>query len=72
MSEWQPIETAPNHGEEMFVVKAFKVSNGFTGGAEYTSDPWCVWREASGGFARWPHHFKPTHWTPLPPPPDGT
>ena len=67
--EWQPIETAPTEGREMFVVRAFRVSNGFTGGREYTTDPWCVWRQGDGTFARWPHHFEPTHWIPLPAPP---
>jgi hypothetical protein len=63
---WKSIDTAPKDGtREMFVVKAFGVSNGFTGGKPYTSDPWCVWRESDGSFARWPHHFAPTHWQPL-------
>ena len=65
---WQPIETAPKDTREMFVVRAFFVRNGFTGGIEYTSDPWCVWWDGDG-FARWPHNFPPTHWTSLPPPP---
>jgi hypothetical protein len=65
-SQWQDIATAPKDGtREMFVVKAFNVSNGFTGGKPYTSDPWCVWRESDGSFSRWPHHFQPTHWHPL-------
>ena len=70
MSKWQPIETAPKEGREMFVVRAFRVSNGFTGWREYTTDPWCVWRKDDGTFARWPHHFAPTHWMPLPEPPE--
>jgi hypothetical protein len=65
-SQWQDIATAPKDGtREMFVVKAFNVCNGFTGGKPYTSDPWCVWRESDGSFSRWPHHFPPTHWHPL-------
>lgn len=67
---WQPIETAPEEGATIFVVRAFGVSNGFTGGKEYTSDPYCVWRTEDGGFERWPHHFAPTHWMPLPEPPE--
>jgi hypothetical protein len=65
-----PIETAPTVGRGMFVVKAFRVRNGFTGGHEYTSDPWCVWRQEDGDFARWPHKFQPTHWCPLPADPE--
>jgi hypothetical protein len=64
--KWLPIETAPKDGREMFVVRAFDVSNGFTGGRVYTSDAYAVWRDDDGGFARWPHHFQPTHWQPLP------
>lgn len=62
---WLPIDSAP-YTKEMFVVKAFNVVNGFTGGLPYTSDPWCVWLEKDGSFARWPHNFKPTHWLKLP------
>ena len=72
MSAWQPIETAPTKGREMFVVRGFNVRNGFTGGNPYTTDPWCVWPDENGGFVRWPHHFPPTHWMPLPAPPSST
>lgn len=65
--EWLPIETAPDaSAKEMFVVRGFNVCNGFTGGKLYTTDPWCVWREKDGSFARWNHHYLPTHWLPLP------
>lgn len=66
---WQPIENAPKEGRKMFVVKAFNVCNGFTGGRLYTTDPWCVWRNDDGGFSRWPHNFPPTHFAMLPPDP---
>jgi len=66
----QPIETAPI-GKGMFVVRAFNVSNGFTGWRPYTTDPWCVWQATAGEFSRWPHHFAPTHWAPLPAAPEG-
>lgn len=69
MTEWQPIETAPK-GREMFVVRAFNVPNGYVGGRDYTSDPWCVWWSVpDSAFVRWPHHFAPTHWLALPPQP---
>jgi len=58
---WMPINTAPRDTKEMFVVRAFNVVNGFTGCLPYTTDPWCVWREQDGSFARWPHNFMPTH-----------
>lgn len=63
---WRPISEAPHGGRQMFVVRAFNVQQGST---TYNSDPWCVWREKSGSFARWPHKFPPTHWQPLPAPP---
>lgn len=65
-SGWREINNGAIFPKTMFVVKAFNVCNGFTDGKEYTSDPWCVWLEPDGSFARWPHHFKPTHWMPLP------
>lgn len=71
--EWLLIEDAPDGStKEMFLVRAFNVMNGFTGGEYYTSDPWCVWREKDGSFARWPHHFPPTHWCRLPVEPSNT
>ena len=62
---WKSIDSAPI-GMDMFVVKAFDVNDGHTGGQAYTSDPWCVWQEKEGEFSRWPHRFKPTHWIELP------
>ena len=62
--EWRPIASAPTTGRKMFVVRAFDVTT--HSGMPYTSDPWCVWREEDGKFARWPHAFAPTQWLPLP------
>lgn len=73
--EWLPIETAPEghvRPREMFVVRAFGVQPPGTKSVTYTSDPWCTWRTLDGGFARWPHPFEPTHWMPLPLPPEPT
>ncbi len=69
MSEWQPIETAPEGvkvSEQMFVVIAFNVRSSESNPFLYTSDPYCVWKQKDGSFARWPHRFNPTHWMPLP------
>lgn len=63
---WQPIDTAPKEGRAMFVVKAFNVTDKNVGVRNYTSDPWCVWPGGGLGWVRWPHHFPPTHWMPLP------
>lgn len=65
---WHPIETAPRHTKQMFVVQAFDV---LVRGHKYTTDPYCVWAEKAE-FVRWPHQFDPTHWMPLPPPPSDT
>lgn len=71
---WLPIETAPGKADpgaggppEIFVVIAIgaKVTDV---GYPATSDPYCVWRNPLGSFARWPHPFPPTHWYPLPTP----
>lgn len=65
---WQTIDSAPKETRQMFVVKAFGAQVGTT---TYDSDPWCVWHDR-GIFYRWPHKFPPTHWMPLPAPPDQT
>jgi hypothetical protein len=59
---WRPIDSAPTEVKRMFVAIAIHspVAN------NYTSDPYCVWAENDGTFARWPHPFPPTHWLPLP------
>jgi hypothetical protein len=59
---WRPIDSAPTEVKRMFVAIAIHspVAN------NYTSDPYCVWVENDGTFARWPHPFPPTHWLPLP------
>lgn len=64
--DWQSIETAPRNTTRMYVVRAYNVS--FHGVFGYDSDPYCVWHRDSK-FVRWPHHFEPTHWMPLPEPP---
>lgn len=64
---WLPISTAPREFKpfNMFVAIALEVRLG-PNSAPYTSDPWCVWVDRDGSFARWPHSFAPTHWCPLP------
>ena len=68
MSEWQPIETAPkesnilgwNKNDGVLVYRAF----------HYGSN-----NKFAGWFAVYDHEGdaeQPTHWMPLPPPPDGT
>ena len=66
--EWQPIETVNKDTYKMFVVIGINVKPIETENFTYTTDPYCVWSE-KGKFVRWPHHFHPTHWMPLPQPP---
>lgn len=63
---WQPIETAPKDGREMFVVRAFGIDPVRGGSGNYTSDAYCVFLRADGTLCRWPHIWPPTHWMPLP------
>ena len=66
-ARWQDIAALPaNIGRKMFVAIGVTSGNGFTGGRAYTTDPFCVWREPDGGFARWPHNWGPTHFCDLP------
>jgi hypothetical protein len=64
---WLPIETAPKIRIPfpMFAVIAKDVIVS-PSRIPYTTDPYYVWRESNGKFARWPHEFPPTHWHPMP------
>ena len=65
--KWQPIETAPRN-RQMVLVIGDKVNAGHM---IYTTDMYCVWFDDRGEIcARWPHKFMPTHWMPLPSPPN--
>lgn len=68
---WQPIETAPTDGSEIICWPAIRRKvNGVTPsavGAWLNTRGGPCWVDMSVG-----HHngfWKPTHWTPLPPPP---
>jgi len=62
MAEWQPIETCPDDGQAILVV-----------GGRYNQ---AIIREADGGWFRMAQHdglqSTPTHWMPLPAPPETT
>lgn len=77
MSQWQPIETAPQDGTEILLGHWFAEGNGYWG------DPRWLW-QASGRIDEegvWvdfvDDHINPvnfrsvTHWMPLPKPPGG-
>jgi len=64
---WSKIENLPDIYKEtkrMFVVIGIGIPRGTTN--NYTTDPYCVWRNEDGTFERWPHDFQPTHFYELP------
>lgn len=71
MSAWQPIETAPKDGTEIYVW-----APGWNGRGPLVRTAWCGTQDGACGF--WMNEFlngsygcpfKPAHWTPIPPPP---
>lgn len=58
--EWQPIETAPKQGRMILCWDGSHINKGY-----HSARGWCVAHNSNykGGF-------KPTHWTPLPDPPN--
>lgn len=82
--EWQPIETAPRDGSSFLVHKntapglpSGRADKCWAGNSAVAA--W--WAEENGGEGAWicymsmvqdPElHFEPTHWMPLPEPPNG-
>lgn len=80
---WQPIETAPKDGRWILVVCGWEDFNGrpsqdwarivkWVGGIKETNFPWavmdCEGVEGRGSIGK----NVPTHWMPLPPPPETT
>jgi len=64
---WSKIENLPDIYKEtkrMFVVIGIGIPRGTAN--NYTTDPYCVWRNEDGTFERWPHDFQPTHFYELP------
>ena len=62
MSDWQTMETAPRDGHHILLYRPEIQFTGYYGGA---NSGWRI--NAPGLPAMWP---KPTHWTPLPEPPE--
>ena len=83
-TEWQPIETAPKDGTELLIwAKDVGVRVGYFG-TEFNDAPegsrpyagwWSLAGEISPAFPAWrdleevPARNEPTHWLPLPEPP---
>lgn len=67
---WQPIETAPKDGTDILVCVTHNLPDD-----EWETIQWVDWRR--GDDVVWPRYweridipFPPTHWMPLPEPPD--
>ena len=72
MTEWQPIETAPKDGTAILVTcgELFAVVEWDEHAASYPSNEGVGWRDAGDiGWAGTQGHM-PTHWMPLPQPPE--
>ena len=68
-TNWQPIEIAPRSRkarDPMFAVIAKDAPLPSNPNILHTTDPYYVFPDNQGGFARWPHSFPPTHWHPMP------
>jgi hypothetical protein len=62
MTNWQPIETAPkNH----FPILTWSINQGQC--VAFLDVTWSWWSYPNGIG---PMRYKPTHWMPLPPPPE--
>ena len=74
MSEWQSIETAPRDGTEILlkIPLQWEEPQGRIGSGDYVS---AYWYDESSEFwvnrlDNWISLYRPTHWMPLPKPPD--
>lgn len=73
MSEWQPIESAPRDGTWIVLTDGTSVSTGYWGGTCFGGGPmaWLVYGHRSD-YEEVDLDGTPTHWQPLPAPPDPT
>lgn len=65
--KWQPIETAPKDGTKILL--GCPASRGYSGVVEKCY--WHKWDNGKGKWWDWVTPDKPTHWMPLPTPPEG-
>ena len=67
--EWQPIETAPKDGRDVWLFTKDDYPAQFVG--SFVDDPLAggYWRHAEELVANVLGEANPTHWMPLPPPP---
>jgi len=78
MSEWQPIETAPRDGTEILLCRAYDAAGKTIKPLGIFAQVAAWWADESDegewvvycSMVREPTlHFEPTHWMPLPDPP---
>jgi hypothetical protein len=71
---WQPIETAPRDGTRVLVwmPKAAEPFIASWDTQKYHKRPQPYWRSTMNLGVSWDRMRQPTHWQPLPPPPDAT
>ena len=72
MSEWQPIETAPKDGSTVLVATSGKVTAAWWDEDQSIWTELLVWNSVFDEYEAQPIGFAPTHWMPLPPPPQDT
>lgn len=65
MGEWQPIETAPKDGSRILLLRRQQIVCGYW--RRNWGEPYWAHDAHVVDDARW---FPPTHWMPLPDPPD--
>ncbi len=63
--DWRPIETAPKDGSPIWLSTSANIRVGF-----WEADRWVDLSLAEHGGGRRDLLFTPTHWMPLPEPPD--
>jgi hypothetical protein len=69
MSNWQPIETAPKDGENILMFWPYWGQEAMIGWYDFYHSQW-ISNSALSTFDQDDH--QPTHWMPLPDPPEAT
>lgn len=72
MSDWQPIETAPKDGNEILVFYQTrkKVVIAYWEPQSYNKKPRPYWAAIGSHWIESDRKYPPTHWMPLPAPPE--
>jgi hypothetical protein len=68
MTDWQPIETAPSMRPVLVWAERYGMTTAYRSNSQYWDYKWFV---SCSGLAIVPLTWNPTHWAPLPNPPEG-